>query len=162
VANPRAGRAGHRAIGRLVQPTPPTYLHRQPAAGGVRGGLLCRARRVSRRVKTKRGSLHQTQGDSTETAFEGFEFISRTQPPVSSQFQPPNPPGLLHELLHGASTEVTVIYRQMAGGYLPPQLKLHSCDHAHSSTPVASGHASPSKASRTRLAISAASRVKIS
>ena len=51
-------------MGRLVQQPPPPQLHRRPAAGRVRGGLLCEARGLSRRVKTKRQSLHQTQGDS--------------------------------------------------------------------------------------------------
>jgi hypothetical protein len=37
---------------------------------------------------------------STDIDFEGFGFIWRTQPPVSSQFRPPSSLGLRHELLH--------------------------------------------------------------
>jgi hypothetical protein len=40
---------------------------------------------------------------STEHVFESFELISRTHWPISSRFQPPMSPGLLHELLHGPS-----------------------------------------------------------
>jgi hypothetical protein len=35
--------------------------------------------------------------------FAGFEFISRAHGTISDQFQPPESPGLLHELLHEAS-----------------------------------------------------------
>ncbi len=42
---------------------------------------------------------------STESDFEGFEFISTTQSEVWSPFQPPDSAGLLHELLHGSDRQ---------------------------------------------------------
>ena len=40
---------------------------------------------------------------STDTVVEGFELISTSQPLVSTEFHPPDSPGLLHELLHTPS-----------------------------------------------------------
>lgn len=42
---------------------------------------------------------------STEYVFDGFELVSRAHWPISSRFQPPTSPGLLHELLHRSPFE---------------------------------------------------------
>jgi hypothetical protein len=47
-------------------------------------------------------------GSSMEVVFEGFEFIPTTHWPSSSHFQPPNSPGLLHELLHRIQLDETL------------------------------------------------------
>ncbi|HEV2035431.1 MAG TPA: hypothetical protein VGU71_14765, partial [Candidatus Dormibacteraeota bacterium] len=44
---------------------------------------------------------------SMEIIFEAFEVISKSDWPISSQFQPPKSAGLLHELLHVTDTYLT-------------------------------------------------------
>jgi hypothetical protein len=57
---------------------------------------------------------------STVTVSQGFEFISTTQPPGSSQFQPPVSLELLHERLKGAvpggEAQVTTPYEEKEMG----------------------------------------------
>src|SRR5207253_1807742 len=72
----RAARAGHRPLGRVVQPAPAPQLYRGCATSRVRVDLLSGARGVSRCVKTKPGSLQETQGDSPPDHASSFEFFN--------------------------------------------------------------------------------------
>src|SRR5712691_11140853 len=76
----RAARAGDRTLGRVVQPAPPSQLHRRCATSRVRVDLLSGAHGVRSGVKTKRGSLQETQGDSEIPNTGAFQFTRGGSP----------------------------------------------------------------------------------
>src|SRR5712691_11761791 len=87
----RAARAGDRTLGRVVQPAPPSQLHRRCATSRVRVDLLSGAHGVRSGVKTKRGSLQETQGDSRWTKPPRFRDReapgSNPGPPTKNRIQ---------------------------------------------------------------------------